>query len=175
MDRKLLTLVFIALLFTGAGFVLLTTTSLPDRVASHFGAEGHANGYMTREGYRWFMLFFTVGFPLLIVLAIAGLPRLMPQHTNLPNRKYWLAPERRTQAFDFLTIHALWFGCLLVLFICSVHWLVVQANAQHPPQLANGPFLLALGVFLAAMVVWTIGLYQRFRVPLRDLRRSDRQ
>ena len=166
MDRKLLTLVFIALLLTGGGFVFSTTTSLPDRVASHFGAGGHANGYMTREGYRWFMLFFTVGFPALLVLVIGGLPRLIPQYTNIPNREYWLAPERRTQAFDFLTIHALWFGCLLVLFLCSVHWLVVRANTQHPPQLANGPFLLALGVFLAAMVVWTIGLYRQFRVPL---------
>jgi uncharacterized membrane protein len=175
MYRKLLTLVFIALLFTGAGFVLSTTASFPDRVASHFGTEGLANGYMTREGYRSFMLFFTVGFPALMVLVIGGLPRLIPQYTNIPNREYWLAPERRVQVFDFLTTHALWFGCLLVLFICSVHWLVVQANAQHPPQLANGPFLLTLGVFLAAIVVWTIGLYQRFRVPLRDLRRSDRQ
>jgi len=172
MDRKLLTLVFIALLFTGAGFVLSTTASLPDRVASHFGAEGLANGYMTRKGYRWFMLFFTVGFPLLIVLAIAGLPRLIPQYTNIPNRDYWLAPERRAQAFDFLTTHALWFGCLLVLFICSVHWRVVQANDQQPPQLANGPFLMSLGLFLAALVVWIIMLTRQFRVPSSDLRRS---
>lgn len=174
MDRKFLTLAFIALLFIGASFVLSTTTALPDRVASHFGAEGLANGYMTRAGYHWFMLFFTLGFPAFMVLAIGWLPRLIPQYTNIPNRNYWFAPERRALAFDFLTIHALWFGCLLVLFLCSVHWLVVQANAQHPPQLANGPFLLALGVFLAAIVVWTIGLYQRFRVPLSDLRRSDK-
>jgi hypothetical protein len=175
MYRKLLTLVFIALLLTGAGFVISTTTSLSDRVASHFGAGGHANGYMTREGYRWFMLFFTVGFPTLMVLGIGGLPRLIPQYPNLPNRDYWLAPERRAQVFDFLTIHALWFGCLLVLFICSVHWLVVQANAPHSSRLANGPFLLVLGVFLAAIVVWTIGLYRRFRIPLRDLHHPNMQ
>ena len=175
MDRKLLTLVFIALLFTGAGFVLSTTTSLPDRVTSHFGAEGHANGYMTREGYRWFMLFFTVGFPLLIVLAIVGLPRLMPQYTNIPNREYWLAPERRAQAFDFLTTHALWFGCLIEIFICSIHWHVIQANMQHPPQLANGPFFLALGAFLLAITGWTLILMRQFRLPARDLRHSDMQ
>jgi hypothetical protein len=169
MYRKLLTLVFLTLLFTGADFILLTTASLPDRVASHFGAEGLANGYMTREGYRWFMLFFTVGFPALMVLGIGGLPRLIPQYTNLPNRDYWLAPERRAQAFDFLTIHALWFGCLLLLFICSVHWLVVQANTQHPPQLANGPFLMSLGLFLGALVVWTTILMRQFRIPVRDL------
>ncbi len=40
MNRKFLTTVFIALLFIGASFVLSTTASLPDRVASHFGAEG---------------------------------------------------------------------------------------------------------------------------------------
>jgi serine/threonine-protein kinase len=175
MYRKLLTLVFVALLFAGAGFVISTTAPLPERVASHFGAGGHANGYMTRDGYRSFMLFFTVGFPLFIVLAIAGLPRLMPQYTNLPNREYWLAPERRTQAFDFLTTHALWLGCLIEVFICSVHWSVIQANTHHPPQLANGPFLTSLGVFLGTLVVWTIMLMWQFRMPLRGLRRSDIQ
>jgi hypothetical protein len=175
MHRKLLTLMFVALLFAGAAFVISTTESLPERVASHFGAGGHANGYMTRDGYRWFMLFFTVGFPLLIVLAITGLPRLMQQYTNLPNREYWLAPEQRAQAFDFLTTHALWFGILLVLFICAVHWLVVQANTQRPPQLANGPFLMSLGLFLAALVVWIIMLMRQFRIPLSDLRRSNIQ
>lgn len=173
MYRKLLTLVFIALLFTGAGFVLSTTASLPDRVASHFGTEGLANGYMTREGYRCFMLFFTVGFPALMVLGIGGLPRLIPQYANFPNREYWLAPERRAQAFDFLTAHALWFGILLVLFICAVHWLVVQANMQHPPQLANGPFLTSLGMFLAALVVWIIMLMRCFSVPLSKTHRPD--
>ena len=121
------------------------------------------------------MLFFTVGFPLLIVLVIAGLPRLMPRYTNLPNREYWLAPERRVQALDLLTIHALWFGMLLVLFMCAVHWLVVQANTQRPPHLANGPFLASLGLFLAALVVWIITLTRQFRIPLRDLRRSNIQ
>lgn len=172
MHRKLLILLFVALLFAGAGFVISTTVSLPERVASHFGTGGQANGYMTREGYRWFMLFFTVGFPLLIVLAIAGLPRLMPQYTNLPNREYWLAPERRAQAFDFLTAHALWFGCLIEVFICSVHWYVIEANAQSPPRLANGPFLMSLGLFLGALVVWIIMLMRQFRIPLRDLRSS---
>jgi len=173
MHRKLLTLVFVALLFAGAEFVMSTTATLPERVASHFGAGGQANGYMTRDGYRWFMLFFTVGFPALIVLAIGWLPRLIPQYTNLPNREYWLTPERRAQAFDFLTVHALWFGCLIEVFICSVHWRVVQANAQYPPQLANGPFLMSLGLFLAALAVWIIMLMRQFRIPLRDLRPSN--
>ncbi len=172
MHRTLLTLAFGALLFAGAIFVLSTTASLPERVASHFGAGGYANGYMTHDGYRWFMLFFTVGFPTLLVLGIAGLPRLIPQYTNLPNREYWLAPERRAQAFDFLTTHALWFGCLIEVFICSIHWHVMQANAHHPPQLANEPFLTSLGLFLTALVVWIISLMRQFRIPLRDLHRS---
>ena len=175
MHRKLLTLVFIVLLFAGAEFVISTTASLPERVASHFGAGGQANDYMTRDGYCWFMLFFTLGFPALLVFAIAGLPRLMPRYTNIPNRDYWLVPERRGQAFDILTTYALWFGCLIEVFICSVHWHVIQANAQYPPQLANGPFLMSLGVFLTALVVWIIMLTRRFRIPLSNSHRSNTQ
>lgn len=173
MNQKFLTILFIALLFLGAAFVLSTTTALPDRVASHFGAAGLANGYMTRAGYRWFMLFFMLGFPAFVTLAIGWLPRLIPQYTNIPNRDYWLAPERRAQVFDFLTIHALWFGCLLLLFLCSVHWLVIQANARQPPQLANGSFVLALGAFLLGMATWAIMLMRRFRIPLKDRHPSN--
>jgi hypothetical protein len=155
--------VFVALLISAAVFVAVSSGYLPERVASHFGGDGYADGYMTRDGYRQFMLFFVVVFPLVLTGLIGWLPRRFPRAINIPNRDYWLAPSRREESLAFLARHALWFGCMLVVFLAGVHWLVVRANTVNPPRLANGPFLAMLVVFLAFMGVWTVALLRRFR------------
>jgi uncharacterized membrane protein len=153
---------FGTVLALGAGFVQITSATLPEHVASHFGAGGQANGFMSRDGYRWFTLAFTVAFPVLIVALIGGLPRLLPGLTNLPNRDYWLAAERREETFDFLARHALWLGCGMVVFMCAIHWTIVQANALDPPRLGTTFFGLLLAM-LAGVGVWTAILIRRFR------------
>ena len=156
-------IIFIATLVFAAAFIIATTGSLPERVASHFGAGGAANGFMPQSGYRQFMLVFAVGVPLAVVLLISGLPRLFPGLVNIPNRDYWLAPDQREASLDFLVRHGYLFGCLLVIFICVVHGLVLLANTHSPPRLANGPFIGALLVFLVAMGFWIGALVLRFR------------
>src|SRR2546427_7634657 len=38
--------------------------------------------------------------------------RFLPVNSiNIPNRNYWLAPERRVVTFDFLFRHLLWLAC----------------------------------------------------------------
>ncbi len=64
-----------------------------------------------------------------------------------------------------MTAFALWFGCMLVLFLCAVHWLVLKANMQQPPRLAHTPLLILLGSFLLLMVGWTVLFLRRFRLP----------
>lgn len=164
-------LIFLRLFFTGqllgaAGFVYLTTDPAAGPIASHFDGTGHADAYMASGYYRMFMIFFAAIFPLIMVVMIAGMPRLFPGITNIPNRDYWFAPQQRAETLLFLEKHALVFGCMLVLFICGVHWLVLLANHRTPPQLANGPFLILLVVFMAAVFIWLARLMRRFRKPL---------
>jgi len=46
-----------------------------------------------------------------------------------------------------------------------MHALVLDANEQQPARLANGPFLLVLGAFLAVTVGTAIRLSLAFRAP----------
>ena len=161
--RSGLSALFIVLLLANAVFIMATSSALPERVASHFGASGAADNYMTHDGYRNYMLAFAIGFPLLMVAAISRLPRLMPNLTNIPNRAYWLAPERRETTFAVLDSYALWLGCLLTLLLGGVHWLLLRANAANPPKLENGPFLALLAVFIAAVIWWAVMLLRHFR------------
>jgi len=143
--------------------IALTADWLPARVASHFGPGGYANGFMTREFY----LAFTIGMvllpPVLVGLAIALALRYFPQLVNLPNRDYWLAPERRADTEAYLTGHTAWLAALLALFALGIHLLVVRANRSVPPQLETGPFVALLLAFAIVMVVWVGALARRFK------------
>lgn len=138
----------------GAVYVVLSSQELPPSVASHFGAGGVANGFMTRAGYTVFMAVLTLGLPLLLAIALKMASRLPPAMINLPNRDYWLAPERKGATFQYLASMGGALGFLLLAFLCFVHWQVVQANAVQPPRLAEGPFLVALVLFVFCTLGW---------------------
>lgn len=161
-----LLILFFVLLLGAAASISLSTSALPDPVASHFRADGVADGFMSRASYLNFLLGITIGIPLLVAGAIGGLPRLLPiSLLNLPNRDHWLAPEHREQSLRFLTQHGLRFGCMMVAFLWGVSWLVVRANRFSPPRLENTSFFLLLGAFLIGVVGWMVILYRRFGRP----------
>ena len=66
---------FILLLVVGTILISATTDHLPAQIASHFGAGGVPNGWMSRSFYLLFMLAFAVILPLVIVLSMGVLPR----------------------------------------------------------------------------------------------------
>jgi len=146
-------------------FVVITSRALPAKVASHFGRDGAANGYMWRHTYVYFMLAFVVLLPLFfsfVANAVAHVPVAM---INIPNRDYWLAPERRGLVVDRLRRQMQMFSAMLVLFLCFVHWEVVRANQSMPATLDNRRFMLGLGLFMAALIVWIVSLRRQFRLP----------
>ena len=49
--------------------------SLPDNVAIHFNVKNEADGWVSRDQYRVFILLFLIGLPLLLVGVMAWLPR----------------------------------------------------------------------------------------------------
>ena len=146
-----------------AAFVWQTCGQLPDPVASHFDAAGAANGYMPRVYYTRLMLALVVGLPGLIVV-LQSLAFASPKaRINLPNRDYWLAPERREETVAFLRQHLARLGSMLVVLLTGMHWLVVKANAHQPPGLPGRWFAGAVILFVLATLVWLWALSARFR------------
>jgi uncharacterized membrane protein len=154
----------IVLVATGS-FVLFTGNGLPEVVASHFGAGGAANGAMGKGVYTVFMLVMVIGVPLLVAGSMLLVRKLPPQLVNLPNKRHWLAPERRAQSLEALGSLTMGFAAALSIFLGFVHWLVVRANAVQPPRLEEGWFLFGLGAFGLATLGWLVALYRRFGRP----------
>ncbi|RTL37110.1 MAG: DUF1648 domain-containing protein [Rhodocyclaceae bacterium] len=157
------TLAFLVLQAVLTGFVWHSAQTLPPVVASHFSASGIANGFMARQAYVMGFSLLLIGIPLLIAFLPGSLARRSGSHLNIPNRSYWLAPERRDTTLSFISNHGKWFAAVVSLFLCYVHWLVVQANRLQPPTLSSADILGSLGIFLLAVVIWLAGLYLRFR------------
>jgi uncharacterized membrane protein len=163
MPRTLSRWIFLALLLLGAAYVLLTADSLPERVASHFDTAGAPNGYMSKSDYRLFILGFTAGFPLLIVSLMGQVYRRASGRMNIPNREYWLAPERIEGTIAFLTAHAQWLGSLLVLLFCAMHHLLLQANSVQPPHLPGSGLNVLMLVPVLGVGAWITALMVRLR------------
>ena len=149
----------------GIAFVLRTGNSLPPVVASHFIAGGAANGFMPRGAYLRFFIVLLVGLPLLIAFLSSVTSILPARFINLPNREYWLAPERQADTLSYLHNQGIRFGIILNVFLCFVHWLVVRANAHIPPLFPESLFFIGIGAFLLGLVILLGGFIVHFRRP----------
>ena len=159
--------VFAALLLLATIFILATESQLPAFVASHFDAAGDPNAFMPRARYVRFVLCLAIGLPAAVVTVLSVVYR-HARNMKLPHREYWLAPERNESTRSFLIAHGVWFGSLLVILICFMHWLELGANRLQPPHLSNEEFGIGMLAFLVATAVWIGALMAAFRRPAHD-------
>lgn len=152
----------LGLIAAAAVFVGWTGRQLPDLVASHFNGEGVANGHMPRGPYLAVMLLITALVPLLMVVLPTLALRAADARINIPNRSYWLAPERRAETTRFLSRQMAAFAALVIVFLCYVQWLVVRANALTPAAMSSGAFAVGLVLFLGCTLAWTLRVIARF-------------
>lgn len=160
-------LLLLLLLACAAVFVWSTGRGLPRLVAAHFDIAGLPTGYMPRSFYLSLMLALVVGLPLILVVGSSSALRNANARLNVPNRSYWLAPQRRAETIQFMLRQFSYFALMLAAFLCYGHWLVVQANASIPPMLPSSKFTAGLVVFAALLLIWMWVFFARFRVASR--------
>jgi uncharacterized membrane protein len=142
---------------------------LPEVVASHFNGRGVANGWQTKSA------FFTVlvGVSVLAAVIGFGIPRIIaampPQLINLPNKRYWLAPEHLAETMQFLNNYFAWFGCAVFVVILVTFDYAIQSNL-HPdnrPDISRMWYVLA--GFLVFAAVSMARMFIRFGRPPQDI------
>jgi uncharacterized membrane protein len=159
---------FVAFVVVPTLFALSNIEQLPERIATHFAANGVADGWTSRQDYRVFVVLFLTGLPSLLVWLMAGLPRLTNGKGQIPNREYWFAEERRQATEGFLITHACWLGCMTVAIVYGVHMLIMRANAITPPLMTMDRFITIVVLYLCGLVWWLIAF-------LRHFQRMDKQ
>jgi uncharacterized membrane protein len=167
MDSRLPKLLFVLLVVFAVVRFSYLYPQLPEVVQSHFNGQGHPNGWQTKAVFFSFFVgvtvlstFFTFGLPALI----GALPA---QLFNLPNKKYWLAPEHRAASLDFISGWFAWFGCAVFFVACYTFDYAIRSNLE-PGHVSHPERLLYLIVaFLAFTLVWIVRMFVRFPPPRR--------
>jgi hypothetical protein len=156
---------FFAILGAGTLQCLHDLPLLPDRVASHFGPSGNANGWMTKPQ-------FLLTYALVLIPAFAmefwmpsRIIRTGADRLRLPNKEYWLTPERRGETLAYFERFFAWCGCALLALEVLAMGLAIRANLQTPPRLPTTPVVSAILAFVLFNLVGVIGIFRRFSKP----------
>jgi uncharacterized membrane protein len=153
-----------ALVVTVVGRIALVWDRLPYLMASHFGISGTPNAWMPRG--QFFSFIAAVGGGTILLFATARLwLRIIPaQLVNIPNRDYWMAPDRRVASVDRMGTWMAWFGVGMTAFLAFVVELALRANLERS-RLANRPLLFALVTYALVVILSIAKLYREFQIP----------
>jgi serine/threonine-protein kinase len=163
MKAARLPLILLALLWSAfAAYVWGTATQLPERVATHFGASGQPNGWMTRAGHVQFTLIFGLIVPAFVVGIFAAMRFFGDRWLNIPRKDYWLAPERRQETYDFILRQGFWFAGMFIAFLAAIHHSIITANTRSPVTLPGSDVGWIAGPYLVATFVWVAIFIGRF-------------
>ena len=146
MNARLPRLVFAVVLISCAALYMVSVPSMPEVIATLFVGDGSAKSYMTRSFYLPYILVFGLGLSALLAFMLSVLPRIV--HQRRVERMSEDEQSNLEAAVQIVGPFGWWYASFTVLFAALVHGWVVKANHVDPPQLANAPFLILLGVFL---------------------------
>ena len=155
----------ILLLLAAAGVVQLVSSYLllPEKVASHFDGMGRPNGFQSKDGF----VALSASMLVTTIVLFGGLGalfrRIPSKWFNLPNRDYWLAPERRDETMESISGQMEWFGAASLALYLVVIQRVLETNLTSEPRLDSRSLFVILGIYLLFTGVWIARFLWRFR------------
>ena len=133
---------------------ILYLPRLPEMVAVHFNAAGSADSFWKKNSAFEFQVIFIIGLTLLMWGLSILVYKLPEKALNLPNRDYWLAPERKRQTLDDISTFILWMGVLTNAFLFSLFYYTMKTNIEREFQLGATFWLFFL--FYMGTTTWLI-------------------
>jgi len=156
------TIVLIFLILLAVAQTAYFAPQLPERAASHFDGAGNPDGWSTRSGLL-LVYWFAVGACLLTALVMGRIIGVVPiRLINLPNKEYWLGPQRRDETLRYFQTAFAWFGASTLTLLLIVFQLVFMANLTSRPQLPGVPMYTVVVVYAAFSLAWTMRLIWHF-------------
>jgi len=160
-DRRVGEKLFWLLVVAAALHMLYYYPLLPERVASHFDGSGRPNGW---SGKAAFFAIYAGAVLLMVVIQTAtrlSSTRWPISLINLPNKDYWLSPERRAESVAVLMKYMTGFWSATLLFLMTTMHLAIRVNLGWSKGLGDWFFVL-LGGYILFTIARTISLIRRF-------------
>lgn len=137
---------------------------LPQRVATHFGADGQPDDWMSRTAATVLLAGLQIGLPLFL-LGITQLARRLPDSmVNIPHREYWLAPERRESTLLHMDRMMFAIAALTAIFLFVIVHLTFLAN-RAATSLDTRAFFVAMAMYVAGVFLVAGFSLRKLRLP----------
>lgn len=137
---------------------------LPDIVPSHFDLQGNPDDTMEKSSYMVVM----VAVHLFLVAFFGLISYLMPKSPaslfNIPNKEYWLEPERRDTTVREMQCLLMGIATLTMIFLGVLFHLSSQVAVKQRATISP-EFMWLLGVYLAATIGIAIWSLWKYRMP----------
>jgi len=158
--RKISLIVFVILLLLCITHAVYYYPLLPDRVASHFGVSGRPDAWSGKETFMQIYLI-VVAFIAVLFPGIGIVLRKAPTSLiNLPNKDYWLSPERKQETVAVLSRQFLWFGSATLLFMLDMMHQTFRVHLGKAQALDHP--IASIVIYVAFSMFWSIGLIVSF-------------
>ena len=156
---------YISVLLICAFEIVRLWNSVPAQMAAHFDIMGNPDRFVPKTEFFWFQIQ-----TVLVVIGVSIFPQILflviPVNLiNMPNREYWLAPERRAETVDRLSsFGALMFGIILLAVQVGFE-LSAYANLQTPIHFNFQWMLLTMLASFSVIGLLLFQLVVSFRKP----------
>ena len=160
-NLKLSSIGVATLLLAHLGIIFYFYPILPESVPSHFGSNGKATSFSSKEMMIGSHL--AVIGVLLVIFGIVGalLKNGKASYINVPNREYWFAPERRAQSSNDVLSLLLWIFCSVLALMLLVFYSKAESAILETNKL-GAAFYIGLAFFLLFDMFVVIYLIVRF-------------
>jgi uncharacterized membrane protein len=158
---KLSRVILLALLVLFIGQIAYFYPQLPETVAVHFGLNGEADGWSSKQGWLIFQIILLGIFSFLTFALPSLIDKTDDQFINLPNKHYWLATERRSETFAYFRQQFEWLGVALFVLLNIITLDTVTATLGRNQTLSNFFFFYFFG-FIGFILIWTFAFCRRF-------------
>jgi len=160
-NLKLSSIGVATLLLAHLGIIFYFYPILPESVPSHFGSNGEATSFSSKEMMIGSHL--AVIGVLLVIFGIVGalLKNGKASYINVPNREYWFAPERKAQSSNDVLSLLLWILCSVLALMLLVFYSTAESAILETNKL-GAAFYIGLAFFLLFDMFVVIYLIVRF-------------
>lgn len=137
---------------------------LPAVVPSHFDGRGFPDGTMTKNGYVVLMAAVHIHMVFILGAISFVMPKSPDSLINLPNKAYWLAPERRSNTIQQMQNILLNIGTMTMVFMGALFHLSSQVAVKERVTI-NPEFAWFFGIYMAAILGMVFSMFWKYRLP----------
>jgi len=126
---------------------------LSDKVVTHFGFSGKADNWSSKENFFWMQILLSLFIFLLLGSISLFLGKLSDSALNIPNKDYWLAPERRESTIGTVSFYLNIINASSLLFFFILFRDMIEINIQEKNSLGSSFWISFLTFMIFTLVI----------------------